>query len=180
MTMAPGPDRTGALLEQIAGGHPDSVAELYAETFGDVLRTVTAILVDRHHAEEVTQEVYLQLWLTAAARFDPTRGSGRSFVMAVARRRAIDRIRYVEASRRRETTWNTEGDSVDDFCDEAIIRVQIQHALHALGDRAHTIIAVYYHGQSYRETAQQLGVTVTTMKNRHHRTLAALRLLIQS
>jgi RNA polymerase sigma-70 factor, ECF subfamily len=175
-------DDVAALLTQIADGQQDALSTLYSLTSADVLRAVTGVLVDAAHAEEVTQEVYLQLWLTAAGVFDPDRGSGRGFVLALARRRAIDRVRSVESARRRDASWNQLGDdSIDsDFLDDAISRIQIESALQALGERAQTIVAVYYQGQSYKEIAQRLGTTVTTVKNRHHKALVALRLLVQS
>jgi RNA polymerase sigma-70 factor, ECF subfamily len=175
----PAQDSVGALLGQIASGVQDALVELYARTASDVLAAIAALVVDRHQAEEVRQEVYLQLWLTAAAVFDPAKGSGRAFVMAVARRRAIDRIRAVESARRRDSNWDRPDNEVQDFSDALLSQVQIQSALHALGERAHTIVAVYYHGRSYMEIAHHLGVPVATVKTRHHRALAALRRLIQ-
>jgi RNA polymerase sigma-70 factor (ECF subfamily) len=175
-------DHVAALLTQVAAGQQNALASLYALTSAEVVRAVTGVLVDAAHAEEVTQEVYLQLWLTAAAVFDPDRGSGRGFVLALARRRAIDRVRSVESARRRDAGWNQLDDHCadGDFLDETISRIQIQAALQALGERAQTIVAVYYQGQSYKEIAQQLGTTVTTVKNRHHKALVALRQLVQS
>lgn len=179
MTVSHQPDPVATLLGQIASGDQDALAELYAGTASDVLATVIALVVDTHQAEEVRQEVYLQLWLSAAAVFDPAKGSGRTFVMTVARRRAIDRVRTAESARGRENSWQRADRTAQDFSDALLSRVQIQSALQALGERAHTIIAVYYHGQSYKEIAQNLGVPVTTVKNRHQHALAALRVLIR-
>ena len=182
MTAQPEVDDVAALLIRIADGQHDALSTLYSLTAADVLRAATGVLLDPAHAEEVTQEVYLQLWLTAAGAFDPDRGSGRGFVLALARRRAIDRVRSVESARRRDAGWNhCADDSGDvDFLDETISRIQIESALQKLGERAQTIVAVYYQGQSYKEIAQRLGTTVTSVKNRHHKALVALRLLVQS
>lgn len=169
-------DPVGDLLMRIATGDPAALVELHDLTSDDVLRTARALLVDPHHAEDATQEVYLQLWLSAAQTYDPVRGSGISFVKALTRRRAIDRIRTVEATRRRDTRWVNPSNEWD--VETTISRIQIQTALRSLGDLAHTIVAVYFYGQTYREIADDLGVPFVTVKNRHHKALAELRQLI--
>jgi RNA polymerase sigma-70 factor (ECF subfamily) len=173
-------DAVGDLLILTAGGDHDALAALYAQTSHDVFRTVKGLLRSAEHTEEVTQEVYLQIWLSAAAAFNPTRGSGRGFIIALARRRAIDRIRTVERARHRDTTWHDDSDGHWDFSDVTVDRVHLQTALRSLGEQAQTILAVYYHGLSYNEVAEQLGVTVNAVKSRHHRALMALRGLIQA
>ncbi len=179
-------DATGALLIQIAGGDQDALAALYALTSPQVKRTIATLLRSAEQSEEVAQEVYLQIWLSAAAAFTPALGTGRGFILALARRRAIDRIRTVERARRRDSTWTAgTADLSDtggnwDFSDVTVDRIHLQTALRALGDQAHTILAVYYRGLTYKEVATQLGVTVAAVKNRHQRALIALRQLMLS
>ena len=175
-------DAVGALLVQIAAGDHDALAALYAQTSVEVRRTISTLLRSAEQSEEVAQEVYLQIWVSAAAAFAPALGNGRGFILALARRRAIDRIRAVERARRRDSTWTS--DLADDlaaeydFSDVAVDRIHLQTALRALGDQAQTILAVYYRGLSYKEVAAQLGVTVVAVKNRHQRALIALRRLV--
>jgi RNA polymerase sigma-70 factor (ECF subfamily) len=177
---SPETDSAGALLVRIAGGDRDAFAELHVQTSRAVSRVTNALLRSAEHAEEVAQEVYLQIWLNGAAAFTPTLGSGQGFVMALARRRAIDRIRYVERSRRRDTSWVEPADTAWDFTDAAADRDRLLSALDSLGVQSQTIVAVYYDGLSYSETAQRLGVSLAAMKSRHHRAMAALRSQLQS
>ncbi len=176
----PAVDTAGELLARVAGGDHDALVGLYELTSRTVLRSANAILRSVEHAEEVRQEVYLQIWLSAAAAFTPSLGSGHGFIIALTRRRAIDRIRHVERSRNRDTAWVDSDELWWDFSDVTTDRIRLQAALSALGERAQTIVAIYYHGLTYKELAQQLGVTVAVVKNRHHRALVALRGLVQA
>jgi RNA polymerase sigma-70 factor (ECF subfamily) len=176
----PETDLAGALLIRIAAQDHNALVDLYALTSRYATTAINALLRSAAHSEEVTQEVYLQIWLSAASAFNPGRGTGHGFIVALARRRAIDRIRSVERSRRRETAWTNTGDPTWDFSDVIIDRVRLQEALGALGGQAQTIVDVYYRGMTYKEMAQHDGVTVAAIKSRHRRALASLRGLVDS
>ena len=94
-------DHAGQLLLHVASGDQDAFARLYdmlsPRAFGLILR----VLVDRSQSEEVLQEVFLEMW-QSASRFAPNRGQGRSWVLTIAHRRAVDRVRSAQASTDRD------------------------------------------------------------------------------
>ena len=82
------------------GGDEAAFAALYDELAGAVFGTVRRVLRDPAMSEEVTQEVFVELWRTAA-RFDPERASVSTWAITMARRRAVDRVRREQSQRDR-------------------------------------------------------------------------------
>ena len=94
-----GPPRRGLeLIEQVAAGNIGSFDQLHTLTSTFVLRIADAVIRDHSQAEEVTQEVFLEVWRTAG-RFDPAKGSAESWLRRLAHSRAVDRVRHAQASR---------------------------------------------------------------------------------
>jgi RNA polymerase sigma-70 factor (ECF subfamily) len=89
------------LLRRSARGDEDAFAALYDATSRRLFGLVLRIVRDHAMSEEVTQEVYLDVW-RHCARFDPGRGSALSWLMTIAHRTAVDRVRASEAARRRD------------------------------------------------------------------------------
>src|SRR6516164_6041203 len=97
---APASELAG-LLAKVARGDEAAFAGVY-DRFGTVVYgLVRRIVRDPAQSEEVTQEVLLDVWRTAS-RFDPVEGSARSWLMTLAHRRAVDRVRSAQASADRE------------------------------------------------------------------------------
>src|SRR5919202_2374161 len=92
-----GDDDAEALLRRVARGDEAAFEQLYDLVAPAVHGVVLGIVRNPAHAEEVTQEVLVEAWRTAG-RFDPERGSVRSWLLTMARRRAIDRVRAAQAS----------------------------------------------------------------------------------
>ncbi|MGB8943658.1 MAG: sigma factor, partial [Streptomyces sp.] len=90
-----------ALLPLIARGDQQAFEKLYGLVSGPVYGMVRRVLRDPAQSEEVVQEVLLELWRTAA-RFDPARGSALAWILTLAHRRAVDRVRSVRAAGDRE------------------------------------------------------------------------------
>jgi len=86
------------LLAKVAGGDQAAFEQLFLRYQAQVYGVVVAVLRDQTQAQEVTQEVFLQLW-QQASRFDPTLGSTATWVKRVARARAVDRVRLCESAR---------------------------------------------------------------------------------
>jgi RNA polymerase sigma-70 factor (ECF subfamily) len=98
---AAGEEALERLLALVARGDEQAFAELYQRVAAAVFGLVTRVVRDPAQAEEVTQEVFVELWRTAS-RFDPARGSARSWIMTCAHRRAVDRVRSAVSAARRD------------------------------------------------------------------------------
>lgn len=168
------------LLRQVGRGDEAAFARLYDETAARVHGLVCRILVDRALSEEVTQEVFLEVWRTGP-RFDPDRGSALSWLFTIAHRRSVDRVRSVEAARHRDTTYlATQGEPAYDSTAE-----QVHGSLRA--DSVRTAIAelspvqreavelAYFEGISHVEVARRLDIPLGTAKSRIRDGLLRLR-----
>ena len=85
-----------ALLRRVARRDADAFAAFYDATRARVFGLITRVLRDRGYSEETTQEVYLQVWRSAET-YDPTAGSALAWLMTLAHRRAVDRVRSEQA-----------------------------------------------------------------------------------
>ncbi|CAM5514245.1 RNA polymerase sigma factor OS=Streptomyces antimycoticus OX=68175 GN=SSPO_027620 PE=3 SV=1 [Streptomyces antimycoticus] len=97
---ARGPDLE-ELLQMVARGDQNAFGALYDAVSGPVLGLTRSLLRNPAQAEEVTQEVLVEVW-RSAARFEPGRGSAMAWIMTVAHRRAVDRVRSAQAASDRE------------------------------------------------------------------------------
>ena len=92
-----GSDRAADLLLRIAAGDERAFGTLYDMLSPRVFGLILRVLVDRAQSEEVLQEVFLEVWQSAGA-FAPNKGQGRSWVLTIAHRRAVDRVRSAQAA----------------------------------------------------------------------------------
>jgi RNA polymerase sigma-70 factor, ECF subfamily len=174
---AGGSDLAG-LLAQVARGDQAAFATVYdraaAQVFGLVLRVVR----DPAQSEEVTQEVMLEVWRTAS-RFDPHRGSATAWLMTLAHRRAVDRVRSGLAAAQREARAAVAETDYDVVAEEVEIRLdaqRVRRCLDSLTDlQRESLTLAYYGGYTYREVAGLLGVAVGTVKTRMRDGLIRLR-----
>jgi RNA polymerase sigma-70 factor, ECF subfamily len=172
---ASAPARTSAdtdgLLSRVARGDERAFAALYDELSGPVYGLAWRILRDSAQAEEVAQEVLLDVWRTAT-RFDPSRGSAAAWVLTIAHRRAVDRVRSaVAAAEREQLAWprsaNGSDDDVAAAVEASLDREAVRRCLEALTDlQRESITLAYYGGHSYREVSEILGSTLGTIKTR--------------
>lgn len=130
------------------------------------------MLRNRALAEEVIQEVFLEVW-RSAGRFDPARGSARSWLLARAHARTVDAIRREEASKRREradapielTQDHAEAVAEDDWLEDR--RAQVRSALNRLPDAQREVLEkAYFGGLTQREVADQMDIPLGTVKTR--------------
>jgi RNA polymerase sigma-70 factor (ECF subfamily) len=168
---APDPVSADDLLSRVATGDQAAFADLYDELSGRVLGLVTRLLRDRAQSEEVTQEVFLEVW-QQAARFDQSRGSAASWVLTMAHRRAVDRVRASQSSRDRDTKigirdFETDFDSVSESVEIRLEHERVSRALSRLTEfQRQAVQLAYYGGFSHSEMAEKLGVPIGTVKTR--------------
>ena len=168
-----------ALVLAIARFDQDALAEVYRRHAGAVFALARRVLVDPGTAEEVLQEVLLKLW-SQPDRFDPDRGSLRSFLLTQAHSRAVDIARSSGARRRREDTdAHRTAEAGYDIEHEVWDLARAEHVRDALatlsdGERA-AIELAYFGGYTYREVAQMLGEPEGTVKSRIRVGLQRLR-----
>ncbi|GAA5150239.1 ECF RNA polymerase sigma factor SigK [Microbacterium pseudoresistens] len=173
-------DDAGALIVRVAAGDQPAFAELYdmlsARAFGLILR----VLVNRAQSEEVLQEVFLEVW-QSAARFAPNKGQGRTWVLTIAHRRAVDRVRASQASADRDVRAGLkdiaiEHDGVAEQVELGIAGEQVVAALGRLPDvQRETLVLAYYGGYSQSEIAALVGSPLGTIKTRMRDGLTRLR-----
>jgi RNA polymerase sigma-70 factor, ECF subfamily len=166
------------LLAHVARGDQPAFEEVYDRMAGPVLGMVRGVLRDLAQSEEVMQEVLLELWRTAS-RFDPGKGSALSWVMTMAHRRAVDRVRSEQKAVEREfraATAQVDFDDVTEAVEATLDRERVRHCLRSLTDlQRESVTLAYYGSYSYSEVAGLLGVAVGTVKTRMRDGLIRLR-----
>ena len=160
-----------SLLRSVAGGDRAAFAELYDRTSSRVMGLVIRLLRDRAQSEEVTQEVFLEIW-QQAERFDANRGSGMAWVLTMTHRRAVDRIRASQKSHERDLRIGIRDMERDfDGVSEAVeIRVENERVKRAMSRltplQREAVILAYYGGYSHSEMAEILAIPLGTVKTR--------------
>jgi RNA polymerase sigma-70 factor (ECF subfamily) len=157
------------LLARVARGDQPAFEAVYDQLAGPVYGVIRRILRDPAQSEEVTQEVLLQVWRTAA-RFDPAVGSAATWVMTIAHRRAVDRVRSAAAAAEREqksAEAPAPRDEVADAVEASLDRERVRRCLDGLTPvQRESITLAYYGGHSYRQVAELLTVTLGAIKTR--------------
>jgi RNA polymerase sigma-70 factor, ECF subfamily len=165
------PETPEQLLILVARGDRAAFERLYDRVAGAVYGLVRKVLRDPAQSEEVTQEVLVDLWRTAAS-FDPERGSATTWVMTLAHRRAVDRVRSAQASSDRDTKvarleHAPAFDAVAEAVEHRLEREQIVRALGSLTDlQREAVTLAFYGGYTHVQISELLGVPLGTVKTR--------------
>jgi len=168
------------LLARVALGDQSAFAELYDNMAPRVLGLVKRLLRDHAQSEEVTQEIFLEIWQNAT-RYDPSKGGASSWILTMTHRRAVDRVRASQASRDRDTKigirdFDAEYDNVSDTVQTTIEHERVEKAMLRLTElQRQAVTLAYYGGLSHSEVAAQLSVPIGTVKTRVRDGLIRLR-----
>ncbi len=173
-------DDLGNLLQEVANGDKQAFAQLYDATAPQVYGLCLHILRSAAVAEDVTQEVYISVWRSAAS-FDPQKGTAKTWVLKIARHRAIDQLRSHLARLNREEKEAALSQLLhfSDVEHEALTAVegaQVRQALDMMGEPHRTaLLYCYFGGLSHSELAEATGVALGTAKTRVRDGLKKLR-----
>jgi len=168
-----------ALVVSIGRYHEDALAEIYRRHAGAVFALARRLLADKALAEEIVQEVFLRLW-NDPDRFDPDRGSLRSYLLAQCHGRSVDLIRAESSRRRREerelTLAAESGYDLEHEVWDLAVADRVRATLQGLpeGERE-AILLAYFGGHTYREVADLLGTPEGTVKSRIRSGLRRMR-----
>lgn len=163
--------RSNDLLLRIGDGDQQAFAELYDQIAPRVLGLIVRVLRDHAQSEEVTQEVFLEIWQTAT-RFDPNKGQAASWIMTMAHRRAVDRVRSSQSGRDRDTRigirdYDPAYDSVSEAVEISVEHERVEVAMSRLSEmQRQAVTLAYYGGYSHSEVAELLSVPLGTVKTR--------------
>ena len=168
------------LLRRSARGDQTAFSALYDATAARVYGLVLRVVRDPAQAEEVTQECFLDFW-RQAGRFDPARGNAVSWLLTIAHRKGVDRVRSAEASTRRDTTYHRSSATVDhdvtaEAATDALEAKRVRTAMATLTPvQREALELAYFGGYTHTEVATMLDLPVGTAKTRIRDGLIRLR-----
>ncbi len=162
----------------VARGDAAAFDAVFEQLGPSVYGVVKRVIRDPAQSEEVTQEVMLEVWRTAA-KFDAERGSATSWVMTLAHGRAVDRVRSVQKDSeraRRVAAADIPYDMVAEAVESSLERERVRRCLGSLTElQRETVTLAYYRGYTYGQVASLLGVPTGTVKTRMRDALIRLR-----
>ncbi|WP_245527739.1 ECF RNA polymerase sigma factor SigK [Aeromicrobium marinum] len=167
------------LLVQVARGDENAFAALYDALSSSVFGLARRVVRNPARAEEVSQEVFMQVWQTAG-RFDPARGKAKSWVLTLAHRRAVDAVRHDQAATDRENAYDwSAGPDHDQVTDQVMVKFeheQVRRCMQSLTDlQREAVNLAYFQGYTYAEVATLLEANPATVKTRMRDGLVRLR-----
>ncbi|MDO9380127.1 MAG: ECF RNA polymerase sigma factor SigK [Nocardioidaceae bacterium] len=175
---APAPSLDDDLIST-ARGDEASFARLYDAVGSSVYGLVRRVIRDPSRAEEVSQEVFLQVW-QSSHKFDPARGKAKSWILTLAHRRAVDAVRHDQAATDRDKKYDWTGgpdyDQVEEEVSTRLEHEQVRRCLTGLTElQREAVELAYYQGHTYADVARLLSVNPATIKTRMRDGLIRLR-----
>jgi RNA polymerase sigma-70 factor (ECF subfamily) len=159
------------LLGLVARGEVSAFEAVYDRLAGPVFGLICRVVRDPAQSEEVAQEVLLEVW-RSASRFDRAKGSAQTWVMTIAHRRAVDRVRSASAETQRDqksaaAAASVSVDEVAETVEANLDRERVRRCLDTLTDlQRESVTLAYYGGYTYREVAGLLSAALGTIKTR--------------
>lgn len=169
-----------ALLRRVAEEDVEAFAAFYDNTRARVFGLVLRVLRDPGYSEETTQDVYLQVWRNART-YNPAAGTPLAWLMTLAHRRAVDRVRSEQSASQRESRYGAANvDLPADRVAEAVIQLdeqrQVTECLESLTDPQRECIQLaYYEGLTYVQVSERLSANLATIKSRMRDGIRGLR-----
>jgi len=169
-----------ALVERVVDGDRAAFAQIYDELVPMVFGVVKRVLRDDAMSEEVTQEVFVEIW-SSITKFDPERASLSTWSVTIARRRAVDRVRREQSQRNRIEALAVQADRNENvgIDDEVVATAEAQRvrlAVAALPDDQRQVIELaFIDGCAHGAIADRLGLPLGTVKGRVRGGLRRLR-----
>ncbi|SMX78796.1 RNA polymerase sigma-70 factor, ECF subfamily [Brevibacterium linens ATCC 9172] len=164
-------DPGGALLIRIAEGDRSAFEELFTTHSRILMAVIVRIVKSRTLAEEVLQDCFTEVW-TRCSGFDPTRGTGRAWLVALCRRRAIDCVRSVQSQQDRDLAdgLRTSTEAVEGVEQTVLDRAESDRTVSALKilpeDQSRPIVMAFYQGLTHAQISEDLQVPLGTIKSR--------------
>lgn len=168
------------LLRRAGLGDETAFAAFYDATSARAYGLALRVVRNPAHAEEVTQEAYLDAW-RQSTRFDPQRGSAAGWLLTIVHRKAVDRVRSVEAATHRDEVWEretaaTEHDQTAEEAHASLEAQRVRNAVATLTDvQRRAVELTYFGGYTHTEVATLLDVPLGTAKTRIRDGLIRLR-----
>ena len=168
------------LLERTSAGDRVAFESLYVQFSARVFGLANRIVRDPSQAEEVAQEIFLEIW-RRASRFDRGRGSGTAWIMTLTHGRSVDRVRQAQASRARDLratvdSFDRDVDLVSETVAARADAAQVHECLDTLTKlQRQSITLAYFGGHTQREVGEILGAPLPTIKTRVRDGLIRLR-----
>jgi RNA polymerase sigma-70 factor (ECF subfamily) len=174
------PETLDDLMLRVARGDTPAFETLYDQMANAVFGVIARVLRDLAQSEEVAQEVLVEVWRTAT-RFDPAKGSAATWMLTMAHRRAIDRVRSAQAAHDREekVAHRDHVPAFDEVAEQVETRLEQEQVRRCLGGltelQRESVTLAYYGGYTYREVGELLEVPLGTVKTRLRDGLIRLR-----
>ena len=178
LVSAGGPADIDVLIGRVARGDAGAFESLYDELASAVFGLARRVVRDPARAEDVTQEVFLEVW-RKASRYDRALGTPRTWVLTIAHRRAVDAVRRSE-SQKRQDNHGAPDEVIHDEPGEAVIREEehgaVRGCLETLTElQLESVRLAYFNGYTYNEVATLLDKPLPTIKTRMRDGLIRLR-----
>jgi RNA polymerase sigma-70 factor, ECF subfamily len=173
-----GPSDVDSLVSKVARGDSTAFEQLFDQMGGSVFGIARRVVRDPSRAEDVAQEVFLEVWRKAPS-FDDARGSARTWIMTIAHRRAVDAVRRNESQKKYDGRAVLEEVHHDEPVEQVIKDEEhsaVRNCLETLTElQMESVRLAYFNGYTYAEVATLLDKPLPTIKTRMRDGLIRLR-----